>query len=87
MVAAVDLIDDLDRARDPVEPDRATVPGRRPELQVAVMLGGPPGDLPGVGDLDLPAVRMTQPQEGPAFAGLVLPAQFDRVVRDSGAEI
>ena len=41
VAAAVDLVDDLDAARGPVQPDRATVPGRRVERRVAVVLGGP----------------------------------------------
>jgi dTDP-4-dehydrorhamnose 3,5-epimerase len=51
---AADLIDDVDTARGTVQPDRAAVPGRRTERQVAVVLGGPPGDLAGVHHLDLP---------------------------------
>ena len=31
VVAAADLVDDVDAARGPVQPDRATVPGGRPE--------------------------------------------------------
>jgi hypothetical protein len=87
MTAAVDLIDDVDTARRTVEPNRATVMHGRLERQVTVVLSGPRGGPAVVRDLDLPAVRVTQPQEGPAVAGLVLPAELDRVVRDGGPKI
>ena len=48
VTAAVDLVDDVDAARRPVQPDRAAVPGRRAKRQVAVVLSGPLGDVAAV---------------------------------------
>ena len=82
VVTAADFVDDIDAARDPVEPDAATVPRGRLERQVAVVLGGPRRDLAGVGDVDLPGLRVTQPEEGAAVAGLVPAIDLRGVVRD-----
>jgi hypothetical protein len=41
VAATPDLVDDIETARDPVEPDCAAVPGRRVEHPVAVVFCGP----------------------------------------------
>jgi hypothetical protein len=87
MAAAVDLIDDLDGTRRSVEPDQATVMHGRLQRQVPVLLRDPCCDAAVTRGFDLMAVRVAQPQEGPAIAGLALPTQLDCVVCDSGPEI
>ena len=75
MAAAVDLIDDLDGTRRSVEPDQATVMHGRLQRQVPVLLRDPCCDAAVIRDFDLMAVRVAQPQEGPAIAGLALPSR------------
>ena len=88
MTPAADLVDDLERARGPVQPDRAAVPGRRVERQVAVVLcASSSADVADVEDVDLPGVRVPQPEEGTAVAGLALPVELDGVVRDRRPEV
>src|SRR6516225_3882458 len=63
VTAAVDLVDHVEGTRRTVQPDRAAVPGGGLECQVAIVLGGPFGGVAVIPNVDLPGVRMTQPQE------------------------
>ena len=68
MTAAEDLVDDVDTAGGPVQPNRAAVPGWRVKRQVAVVLCGPFDGVANVLDINFPGVGVAQPQEGTAFA-------------------
>lgn len=87
MAAAVNLIDDIDAARRPVEEDRTTMQRGRIKRGIAVMLGSPSGDVAVIDYLDLPGMRVTHPYGGATFAGLALAAEFGGVVRDRRPEI
>ena len=83
VVAAVDLIDDVDAARCLVQQHRAPMQGRRVKGGVPVVLSRPSGDVAVIEYLDLASTRMTHPHEGTAFAGLAPATEFGDVVRDS----
>ena len=87
VAAAVDLVDDVDAARCPVQQNRATMQRRRVKRGVTVVLSGPPGDVAVVDYLDLAGMCMAHPHEGTAFAGLAPAAELDGVVRDRRPEI
>src|SRR5215475_2257030 len=87
VAATIDLVDDGNAARRPVQLDDAAVARRRVQRQIAIVLRGPLGDVAEVGDIKFPAVRMAQPEERAAVAGLVPPVEFDRVMRDRRAEV
>ena len=68
--AAVDLVDDVDAARGPVEQHRAAVQSRRIKRGVPVMFSCPSGNVTVIEHLDLAGMRMTHPHEEPAVAEL-----------------
>jgi len=51
------------------------------------MLRDPFGGVAIIPDVDLPAVRMIQPQEWAAVAGLATPVELDGIVRDRRPEV
>ena len=61
VAAALDLVDDVDAARRPVQQHRATMQRRRIKRGVAVMLGSPSGDVAVVDDLDLSGIAHDAP--------------------------
>ena len=87
VASALDLVDDVDAARRPVQQHRATMQRRRVKRGVAVVFRGPPGDVAVIDHLDLTGVRMTHPHERAALAGLAPAAEFGGVVRDRRPEI
>ena len=87
VAAALDLIDDVNAARGPVQQHRTTVHDRRIERGVTVVLGGPPDKVAVVDDLDLARPRMPHPHERAALTRLVLPAELGGVVRDRRPEV
>src|SRR5215510_5021138 len=86
-MGATDLVNDVDHARGSIQADCATVPSRWGERGVAVMLRGPARNLASVMDVDFPGIRMAQPEERAAIAGLTLPVKLDSVMRDGRAEV
>src|SRR6266851_842993 len=87
VTAALDLIDDVDAARCPVQQHGATMHSWRVKRGVAVVFGSPSGDVTVIDYLDLAGVCMTHPHEGATFAGLVPATEFGGVVRDRRSEI
>src|SRR5262244_2634293 len=87
LVTSPDFVDDVDDARGPVQQDAPAVPGRRLQRPVAVVLGGPLGRVADVLDVDFPGVRVPQPEEGAAFAGLAAAVNLDGVMGDRGTEV
>ena len=61
--------------------------GRRVKRGVATVLGGPPGDVAVVDDLDLPGIRVPRPEERAALGGGVLATELHSVVRECGPEV
>src|SRR5215469_16155459 len=87
VAATSDLVNDVDGPRCPVQPHAPPVPGRRVELPVSVMLGGPFDRVADVTDLDDPRGRVPYPQERATLTRLTRAVELDRVVGDRGAEI
>src|SRR5882762_10658873 len=80
MVAAIDLVDDVDTTRSAVEPDAASVPDRPRERAVAVVLRSPLCRVTDILNADHCRVRVPEPEKGAAVSRLVLAVDLDRVV-------
>src|SRR5262249_42016102 len=81
VAVAGNLIDDVDAARRPVQKHPPAKQRRRARRSVAIMLGGPAGDVAVVEYLDLMRPHMTPPHERAAAAGVAAAAEFGCVVR------
>jgi hypothetical protein len=82
VAATVNLIDDVNAARCPIEEHRAAMQGRRVERGVPVALSRPSGDVAIIEYLDLASMRVTHPHEGTTFANPAPAAALGGVARN-----
>ena len=87
VVAAVDLIDDVDAARCPVQEHRTSMQGRRVKRGVPVVLSRPSGDVAVIEYLDLASTRMTHRHEGTAHGARAGQDVYARVAHFDGQSI
>src|SRR5690348_7286389 len=87
VAAPVNLVDDVDAARCPVQQHRAAMQGRRVKRAIPVVFCRPSGDIAVIEYLDIAGLHMTRPRERTAFAGLAPATEFGGVMRDRRPEI